>query len=117
MFSFKEFYLFLFIDDDECTLGTDNCRTLGSMWQCRNTYGSFRCVRKRCDGKEVLVNGECKPMECPVGYDSPQHGQCNGNCIAYMKISDNNYNNKIPIRICAYKYIYLVPAQILIQGI
>ncbi|XP_069694529.1 fibrillin-2 isoform X2 [Periplaneta americana] len=64
-------------DDDECVLGTDNCRHLGPMWQCRNTLGSFRCERKRCDGKQVLLsNGECKPLECPTGYEASQQGQC-----------------------------------------
>ena len=78
------------IDDDECTLGTDNCKTLGPTWQCRNTYGSFRCERKRCDGKQVLLNnGECKPLECPPGYDAAQHGQCIGNYFIYIYIEIN----------------------------
>ncbi|PNF34447.1 Fibulin-1 [Cryptotermes secundus] len=64
-------------DDDECALGTDNCRNLGPTWQCRNTLGSFRCERKHCDDKKVLLsNGECKAVECPTGYEASQQGQC-----------------------------------------
>jgi hypothetical protein len=69
-------------DDDECSLGTDNCRNLGPTWQCRNTLGSFRCERKHCEGKTVLLsNGECKPLECPTGYEASQQGQCIGKPI------------------------------------
>lgn len=69
-------------DDDECSLGTDNCRNLGPTWQCRNTLGSFRCERKRCDGKKVLLNnGECKLLECPTGYEASQQGQCIGKSV------------------------------------
>ncbi|PSN57306.1 Fibulin-1 [Blattella germanica] len=67
------------IDDDECTLGTDNCRSLGPTWQCRNTLGSFRCERKRCEGKQILlITGECKPLDCPSGYEASRQGQCIG---------------------------------------
>jgi hypothetical protein len=72
----------LLTDDDECSLGTDNCRNLGPMWQCRNTLGSFRCERKRCDGKKVMLNsGECKLLECPTGYEASQQGQCIGKSV------------------------------------
>ncbi|XP_021928594.1 fibulin-1 isoform X7 [Zootermopsis nevadensis] len=74
-------------DDDECSLGTDNCRNLGPTWQCRNTLGSFRCERKRCDGKKVLLNnGECKLLECPTGYEASQQGQC-------IDINECEHNN------------------------
>jgi hypothetical protein len=52
------------------------------MWQCRNTVGSFRCERKRCDGKKVLLNsGECKLLECPTGYEASEQGQCVGKSV------------------------------------
>jgi hypothetical protein len=55
------------------------------MWQCRNTLGSFRCERKRCDGKKVLLNnGECKLLECPTGYEASQQGQCDGKPLNNM---------------------------------
>jgi len=75
-------------DDDECSLKTDNCRNLGPTWQCRNTLGSFRCERKRCDGKKVLLNsGECKSIECPTGYEPSQQGQCVGKPLNNMQLS------------------------------
>jgi fibulin 1/2 len=81
---FVEIFLYvLSADDDECSLRTDNCRNLGPMWQCRNTLGSFRCERKHCENKEVLLsNGECKPVACPTGYEASQQGQCIGKPIA-----------------------------------
>lgn len=74
-------------DDDECSLGTDNCRNLGPTWQCRNKLGSFRCERKRCDGNKVLLsNGECKSIECPPGYEPSPQGQCVGKPLNNMQL-------------------------------
>lgn len=33
-------------DDDECMLETHNCHVQGPEWECHNTMGSFRCLRK-----------------------------------------------------------------------
>jgi hypothetical protein len=47
-------------DVDECTLGAHDC---GPMYQCRNTQGSFRCVPKRCEQEDQMLDpgtGECK---------------------------------------------------------
>lgn len=61
-------------DDDECTLGTDNCRFLGPNYQCRNTLGSFRCEKKRCQpGDDNCIPGK----QCQLGY----HEDDSGNCI------------------------------------
>ncbi|KAK7789040.1 hypothetical protein R5R35_010542 [Gryllus longicercus] len=64
-------------DDDECLLGTDNCKNLGPTFQCRNIAGSFRCDRKRCGEKQVLQNnGECKDVTCPPGLIPGPYGTC-----------------------------------------
>ncbi|XP_049805272.1 fibrillin-2-like isoform X3 [Schistocerca nitens] len=64
-------------DDDECLLGTDTCRNLGPMWQCRNTLGSFRCEKKRCGDKEILLKtGECRSVVCNPGYEIGPQGRC-----------------------------------------
>ncbi|XP_063219441.1 fibulin-1-like [Bacillus rossius redtenbacheri] len=64
-------------DDDECTLKTDNCHALGPAYVCRNTLGSFRCERKRCSSKQILLpSGECKKIDCPPGYISGLYGKC-----------------------------------------
>ncbi|XP_046985790.1 fibulin-1-like isoform X5 [Schistocerca americana] len=64
-------------DDDECLLGTDTCRNLGPMWQCRNTLGSFRCEKKRCGDKEILLKtGECRSVVCNPGYEIGSQGRC-----------------------------------------
>lgn len=34
-------------DDDECAIGTHNCKQLGDNFECRNTLGSYRCVAIR----------------------------------------------------------------------
>ncbi|XP_077299584.1 uncharacterized protein LOC143920546 [Arctopsyche grandis] len=34
-------------DDDECSLGSHNCHMIGSQYECLNTRGTFRCIRRR----------------------------------------------------------------------
>ncbi|KAL3110166.1 hypothetical protein niasHT_015769 [Heterodera trifolii] len=62
------------VDVDECALGAHDC---GPMYQCRNTQGSFRCVPKRCAADEAMDpnSGECKSVNCPVGYKAID-GRC-----------------------------------------
>uniref|UniRef100_A0A1I7YGE9 Fibulin-1 n=1 Tax=Steinernema glaseri TaxID=37863 RepID=A0A1I7YGE9_9BILA len=62
------------IDVDECNLGTHDC---GTLYQCRNTQGSFRCDPKKCATTELMNprTGECVPVDCPPGYEAKE-GQC-----------------------------------------
>ncbi|KAF7640427.1 Fibulin-1 [Meloidogyne graminicola] len=63
------------VDVDECTLGAHDC---GPMYQCKNTQGSFRCVPKKCEEDDQILDpgtGECKSVNCPLGY-RPRDGSC-----------------------------------------
>lgn len=65
-------------DDDECLMDTHDCHRLGPQWQCRNTEGSYRCERKRCESGQVLnENGECLNIECAPGFEPDPRGRCN----------------------------------------
>ena len=39
-------------------LGSHNCDTLGSLYKCRNTKGSFRCEKLRCGYGKILNEEE-----------------------------------------------------------
>ena len=72
-------------DDDECQSGANDCANLGPLYQCRNTEGSFRCERKRCndrtDGLTLLdeETGRCvQPPQCAAGFEPAPRGRCNG---------------------------------------
>ncbi|XP_014274874.2 fibulin-5 isoform X1 [Halyomorpha halys] len=53
-------------DDDECALGTHTCKLLGLEYECRNTQGSFRCIKKmECSG--LSCSGPLT-QHCPSGY-------------------------------------------------
>lgn len=96
-------------DDDECILGTDNCRSLGNKYQCRNTLGSYRCERVKCTDCFVsrvytsstrFVPVRTEPTRnypvaqapvkiCLPGYVMSSAGQCEGNnyvCLILMFI-------------------------------
>ncbi|KAK7582602.1 hypothetical protein V9T40_014047 [Parthenolecanium corni] len=54
-------------DDDECTLETHNCHTLGPDYECKNSAGSFRCVpKKKCTNPQIC--GHFSTQQCPAGY-------------------------------------------------
>jgi hypothetical protein len=66
-------------DDDECALGSAHCEELGPAWQCENTQGSFRCVKKVCTGFGEELNetsGYCErkgtTKECGPGFRKRQ---------------------------------------------
>ena len=39
-------------------LGSHNCDTLGPLYKCRNTKGSFRCEKLRCGYGKILNEEE-----------------------------------------------------------
>ena len=64
-------------DNDECAVGTHNCEALGAEYFCRNTQGSFRCEKKRCNLGEVIdEEGYCVKLECGTGFKPSQSGVC-----------------------------------------
>ena len=65
-------------DNNECALGLDNCDSLGPTYLCRNTQGSFRCDRKKCNRGEQLneETGHCQPIICQAGFQAGPRGQC-----------------------------------------
>ncbi|KAJ1525633.1 hypothetical protein ONE63_008851 [Megalurothrips usitatus] len=69
-------------DDDECKMGTDNCAESGPLWTCRNTHGSFRCVRKQCAADHVLLGtGECRRVECDPGFRAAAGANGSVDCV------------------------------------
>ena len=75
----------LLTDDDECQLDTHDCHNLGPLFQCRNTEGSYRCERKRCEpGLKLDDKGECVGIRCSPGYEAGFRGKCYGIRISYF---------------------------------
>ncbi|CAK9301387.1 unnamed protein product [Gordionus sp. m RMFG-2023] len=62
-------------DVNECETGTHDCQ---ESFECVNTKGSFRCVRKICPKNQTLdaVNGRCDLKVCPPGFYLDIFGDC-----------------------------------------
>lgn len=88
-------------DDDECTLGTHTCNSLGPNFKCRNTLGSYRCDAIRYTSKlphavptplaprvfSTHFTTQIYPIfsgtrkKCLPGYVMNARGNCEGNLI------------------------------------
>lgn len=61
-------------------LKTDTCSLMGPEWTCKNTLGSFRCVRKRgCTGPDCGVQ-RSSAVKCPRGHEIDANNRCIGTC-------------------------------------
>lgn len=86
------------LDDDECALGTNDCRQLGPKWKCVNTKGSFRCEKKTCPDNQILNSwGHCTNITCTPGY-KPSNKKCVGKFNECLISSI--YRNFCLVRVC-----------------
>lgn len=107
--SFRTQYLIsiLFIDDDECALGRHNC--YHPQYECKNTKGSFRCVRIQQRTTTPHSSPYYRPTPpttysprypvasepCPTGFQRNHLGACTGkvysNLLEFIRNLIGNY--------------------------